>query len=657
MGYAENTILKVKELKEHLISFEGSLGRLELSERLRECQDLNEKNDELSIAKIFILYLDAEQEIKFEIKRIFDWNNVDIKTDFLVSQFESKNLDVVLTSIEMIGLLKESRAIPYLNEIFRLEDFAVSKKLVSTLGEIGDPLGIKTIKLALKTTDKDLLLLSIRTLARWTDEVPWKVFKPFLIHPYKEARIEAAFAIALRKNPKSAKHLLKSLDAETDDHTRYMLIQYAGMIPSNKILIPLLKISTHDPNQKARFVASRTLDRLQGILKPGDLYRLRNVKDISIRADVIFRLGKFGTDSDRYKNYIRIVLSKTKDQLLIQACLQALGYIAEHQDVELLTKFLDKDPMSAYNALMSLTKTWRPEDKDNINQILKDGLFSAYSAAIALTRTWRLEDKDKVLETLESKLSATQKQVVIKYLIRRRGFSIDPKHLLNTVKAILKEDKNINVRYLSLNLLEYAPCVETMEYLLHMYTTTKDQYEMEAISKALSKLASKHERFIISFIAKCDDDACHQVLHFVPDNLEPAFYNDLALALFDKFGDVAGKSEQICHEMCRIFLNRAIVTKQFMAGLPSASWQRMFLEKLLRHEEDLDLINSIKPELIKMLNVDDDEVKNLVIRLLLSLKNPEVLPHLMIIAESKRDSEPRTLAREAIKTFAREGAV
>ncbi len=655
MDYAKHIILKDKGVLDRLISYETQLTKMALSEKIRECQINNEESNEESFSKLIILYLSSEEEIKHEIRRIVSWSHKGDKTQFFIDQFESKEMNIVLTSIRFIGILKDPLAIPYLNQIFSLENIELTKGIVFTLGEIGDPLGIKTVRNALKSSDKGVLVLTIRTLAKWTKEISWKVFKPLLFHDYNEVRSEAAFSIALRKREKSARSVLKALGRETDIKTKYLLLQYAGMIPSRKLLKPMLKIVTKDEDQKARFVASRSLDRVQGLISPREMFRLRNISDSQMRAEVIFRLGKFGTDKERYKNYIRKLLKKTDDQLISQACLQALGFIAEHQDIELLMEYLGKDPMSSYNALMALTKTWRSEDKEDVHQMLREGLFSAYSAVIALTRTWRLEDKDKILDSLHDEMSATQKQVIIKYLIRRRGLSIAPDKILKAVQAILKKDDNINVRYLSLSLLEFAPSVETLEYLLDILTSTTESFEVEATEHSLSKISAHYKDEILKFINSCSIDKCSRLLNFIPSGDDLDFYRELATIVFKK---TEGKKEdksirEIYEATCNIYMLHAEVTRTFIKILPSIGWQKFFIRRLLQ-KSDTDLIEAVEAEILDLLRVDNEELRADIMQLIIAMRNPRVMPMLTRIAEKNAGTTPGIIAKNIIKYYVEE---
>lgn len=658
MALAQDIIVKTPGAANTLDAFSTKLSKLTLGEKIREVQSLNEDEGETSAAKLLFMYIASEEEIRFEIKRIFSWKSKKEKIGFLISQFSSSNKEVLLVSIHLLGVLKEPIAIPYLDEIFKLEDTALCAYIIATLGEIGNPLGIKTVQKGLKSTDRCLLILAIRTLSGWRDDVQWRQFKPLLFHGYKEVRAEAAFAIALRKSSSSASSILKAIRIEKDPGTRHLLIQYAGMIPSSKILMPMLHIVTEDDDQKARFIASRSIDRLQGLLRPRELFSLRNVSNPKIKAEIIFRLGKFGTDSDRYKNYIRTTLKKTKEPLIVQACLQALGYIAEHEDVSLLTEFLGKDPLSSYNALMALTHTWRTDDKDDVHQMLNGGLLSAYGAAMALTRTWRMEDKDSVLSSITGNLSATQKQVIIKYMIRRRGLLLEPAKILKTVQNILSKDDNINVRYLSIALLEFAPSTETITFLIDLYLNAKENFELEATKSALSQLAIYHRRFIISFISTCKLRDTGKIISFIPADADIDYFRDVAKALFAKLDkDIGVKAvAKMCYEIFDLFMSNPKATKLFIKSLPNAMWQRLFIDKLL-HAAKASLIEEIEDELIPLLAVPDDGIRTSVMQLVIAVKNPGIIPRLMTIAESKKDTTSAEIAKNIIKNYIEEHVI
>ena len=624
--YSKKIDLKAVSRIDTVEEFEKSLADLTLGEKIFQCQSLNEKNDEASFAKLLILYLKGEAEIKSEIKRIINWSYQVEKVHFFIKQLNSNDTDITYNSIKLIGLLKEPIALPYLNDIFDLEDTQVCQHIIRAIGEIGHPDGSKIVKKAVETPEKNLLILAIKTLSAWIDDVHWKTFKPLLRHKDRDVRVEAAFSISLRKNRKSAASLLKALNSEADSNVKYSLIQFLGLIPSKILLLPLLNIIIHDDDQKARLISSKTLDRLQGILKPQILFKYRSIKDISIRAEVIFRLGKFGTDNEKNKKYLRHTLEKTEDDSIKQSCLQALGYIADHNDIQLLTRFINIDPLSGYNAV------------------------------IGLTRVWRLEDKDQIYSILEDNLLPIQKQIILKYLIRRRGAGADPVTILNIVKKLLEGEENLSVRYLALSLLEFAPINDTVSYLIDVYASTENSFDIEVIGHVLSYLTLHYTDTILAFVKSCDENTCEYITKFIPTDLSIEFIRSLSTIIVEKFSDIVkgAESKPVCDDLCRIFMSRPEVTKEFLRSLSSVEWKRFFLKKLLSHAT-LNLVTSIQSDLIEMLKVNDKDVRNTIMQLLIPIKDTSSLPNLMAIAESEGQNEAGEIAKNLIRHFVEEG--
>jgi HEAT repeat protein len=658
MGYAKDIILVDERKRDEIEIYEKSLAAQSLGNKIMENQRLVEMSDEVSISKTYLLYLTGETEIKHEVRRTITWRDKKVRDEYYIRQLHSKNRDIVLSSIYLMGILKDPLAIPPMNDILDLKDVELSRAIVSTLGKIRDPLSVTVLKNVMSTKNKELLLLALKTLAKRIDEVPWHFFRQFLLYGDSEIRMEAAFSIAIRRDPRSAQYLLHAIEREKDADARYELIRYTGMVPSGKILVPLLKMVVYDPDQKARLVASRTLDRLQGLIKTSELFNLRKFHDVKIRAEVIFRLGKFGAESERHMKFMRKTLEKSDNQLIIQACLQALGMIADHADTELLMAFIGRDPLSTYNALQALTHTWRTEDKDDVHSLLQDGLPTTYSATMALTKTWRIEDKDKILDTLHEGLSATQKQVILKYLIRRRGYSIVPEKLLGTTKHIIDKDDNINARYLSLLLLEHAPSIDTIEYLVDLYPKDEDHFEREAIEHVLTSLAIQHEDYVLAYVRECDKNSYGMIVHFIGKGASFEFYDELITILFERFGEDADldKYGATCEDMCRIFISNPEITRAFMRGLPNLRWKNMFVKRLLVHAKP-DVIESVQDDLVEMLKLKDEELKSSVMKLLIGLKNIKLVPHLIEVAEMGVDPTTSALAADIIKSYSEEGII
>ncbi|MBU0651121.1 HEAT repeat domain-containing protein [bacterium] len=328
MEYYKQIISENPELIQSLSAFEEHIAQTPLSDRFYEIQTLNERTDEEGIAKWFLMYLDGEQEVQREIKRILGFHDKIAKVNFLIKQLESSNTEIVYKAIELMGIAKEQLAIPYLNAVLKPENIELTERVIIALGEINGYLGAQIVKRNLKiTTNRNLLLLCLKILSRWIELVSWKIFVPFLMQDDKEIKLEAAFAIALRKAPQSAKYVQMAINQEVNPNTKLTLTEYLGRIPSKQNLMPLINMCTHDPSQRVRLIASRTLDRLQGILSAQNLYELRNLKDIRMRAEVLFRLGKFGSENENHKRYLKKVLEESNDPHIIQAILSALGLI------------------------------------------------------------------------------------------------------------------------------------------------------------------------------------------------------------------------------------------------------------------------------------------------------------------------------------------
>ncbi|MFH1830228.1 MAG: HEAT repeat domain-containing protein [Pseudomonadota bacterium] len=626
MGYASHIIYSDPQTRAQAIAYEENLSSLSLGEKLYQCQAQNEEADELSMSKMFLLFLCGEKEVSHEMMRIFPWKNKKSKSSFLIAQFQSEEQAVVFGAIDLIGVLQEPIAIPYLDAIFDIEKTDLCLKIVAVLEQINNPEGATIIIKALGASKKELVLLSIMTLSQWVDSVPWKTFKPLLDNEDKDIRSEAFSAITIRKSRHSAHQLLKSISHEQDAYVKHRMIQQISVIPSNALILPLLKATVHDEDQKTRLIASRTLDRLQGLINPKFLFRLRHASDIATMVEVLFRLGKFGSEIEAHKEYLRNTLKETDNPHIMQACLQALGFIAEHKDIDLLTEYLDKDPMAAY------------------------------TAAMALTRIWRLDDKERVIEALHRNLTATQKQIILKYLIRRRGLGISPEDLLNVIKTLIKDEMNINVYYLAHSCLEYAPSVETIEFLVYSYDTTDNPYDREAIERALKRLALHHEDQFLTLIETCDEEHCCHLIRHLPSKMDLEFYRLLAESLIKKYKEEIPdeRTQKLFKIVFDIFFTTPDALSVFLQVLPNAGWKRLFLKMLTAHH-NRRMLEAAKEDLINLLKEGDEEIRALTIQLMRTVKHSWVLPHLISAAESDPSTDLRHMAQDATRAVVEEG--
>ncbi len=610
-----------------VMAYETALGGLSFSEKISDCRRFSELSDVASISKLLILYVHGDSEITHEVKRNFAWKHKREKADFLTAQLRSSDKVITAGAIELLGVLREPSAVPSLDAIFDVRDTAQAARIIDALCEISEQLSAGIIMKALASRDDELLFLAVSRLSGMVDYVSWKVFRPLLTHANVKIRGEAFFAVCIRKSPDSAGVLLKAIARESDRSAKLLMIKYVSMLPSRRLVRPLLSMVVHDSDQKARLVASRTLDRLQGLLRPSAIYSLRRASDRALRAEVLFRLGKFGSEIEAHKKYLRTTLAKSGDPLIAQACIQALGNIAERSDIDLLMEYLTRDP------------------------------FTSYNAAIALTKIFRLGDKDRVLSIAKHTKSHITKQIFLKYLIRRRGLGASASELLDAVRSCLMGENNINARYLAFCLLEFGPSAEVLEFLLVSHVRAESEFEREAIDIALRGLALNHGREFLLLVHSCDDDVCASVIRYLPQNMDEHFYRALAETFYGRYsGPLKSGLEDIFREIFERLMLVPAAIREFVKPLPDASW-RIFFMHILTERADLEAIRNVESELVEMLSDDDHEVRAMAMMLILSLKDPSIVPRLIAIAERDPRSKLRSAARYVASTLVKEGII
>jgi HEAT repeat protein len=628
MDYATHIVFTNAEGSEDLAAFEKEMRSKTLGDRIYACQSLNESAAETSLAKLFVLYLSKERDVTNEIQRIFSFTYPVEKTLFLVKQLDADDKEIVYSALTLIKLLKTPLAIPYIQEIFNLEDIELSKRIIAALGAMADPQAVKMIVSALDTENEELLNFTIQVLSHRTQDVGWHTFKKLLEHSDKRIRREAAFAIAVRRDKRSAASMARAIETEIDSETKHALITYSGMIPGRQLLMPLLNMSAHDPDNKTRLLASRALYRIQGIILSKDFFHLRKVEDPDIRAEVIARLGQFGVEEDSQKKYIREELAKATTLNIVQACVQALGYTAERSDVDTLMGYLKHDPLTGYNA------------------------------ALALTRLWRSQDCGRVLEAIKVSTSAMQRQVFLKFLIHRRGLGIESGKLLEIVRWLFENDANINVHYLAAMLLEHAPSPETIVHLLRMNQNIEDFFVKEATATALRHIIKENDEMIIALSHTLEIDQFLSLIQFIPRGKKESFYRDLAAGIFDRETHVFDEEtlNNVCDHAYVVLLMNLYAMKQFLSIAGGTFWERAFLQTF-HDNATKDMVNSTCEELMDLLDTDDENIRILILERLKDVNNPKLLPKCMAIAEGSAGGTASALAREIVSSFGKRGIV
>jgi HEAT repeat protein len=628
MAHSSLIIFSDPAMAANVAVYERELPGKALSEKRIDCQTLCEDPGEASMAKVLLLFALGGGEVQHEVRRTFPWAHRGEKTNFVVQQLQSGDPLVTENAIDLLGVLKERLATPAMAAIFDVRDAHMAACIIRSMSAIGGSIAVGTILKGLTAKDPNLLLLAMQELSLLTEDVPWTVFRPLLTREDPTIRREAAFAICIRKAPQSASLLLAALGRETDRSVRRDLIHDIGMVPSIRFIPPLLEIAVHDNDQKARLMATRALDRLQGLVHSGSLYRFRRVEDVRIRAEVLSRLGKFGSDIEKHKAYLRGLLHTSGDVHIVQACLQALGNIAEREDRELLESFLTGDPVVAY------------------------------SAALALIRVSRQEDAEHLVEMLVGARAPSLKQVFLKYLIRRRGFGMEAHALLRMARLLLDGEDNINVRYLTFFLLRFAPSEDTLALLLTALSNVGNQFEREAIETSLKELIPHHPDQALSFLAGCDDLGYREIIRYIPGSMSASFYRGIAEVLFKRCGGGDGREAMQDHvrEMIEAIIDSPVAVREFLNVVPDDRFLIISVLQALIEHADRDAIDALKGELVDLLLHEDAEIRTLSMMLILSLKDASVLPHLIEIAQSDARVEIRSVARHVAKALIGEGA-
>jgi len=629
MSSFSNIILTNSSTRELLDKFETKLEKMNLSERILEAHKFNNIKDELGIAHLLLIYLIGPNEIQKEIKRIIAWKHVKDKAVFLVEQLENTDTNTVLSSVELLGALGDKYCLTYLYNIFDLKNDKLTKIVMQTLAKLDDPSSLKYFYMALTSQSREIIIDAIDILTHKVSHVPWHIFKPLLYHTDSEIVSMASFAIALRKKPKSAPLLLDIIETTDNKALRRNIIRYFGIIPTKKSILPLLRIITKDNDQKARLEGSRALDRLQGAIGNKPFFKLRNISDQAMRAQIIYRIGKFGSDNKQHKKYLRGLLAKEKEPIVIQACLESFGYIADRTDFERLNAFLtNESPVLSYTALSSLTKTWR------------------------------LQDRESAIKVFEMPLKPIILQVILRFFIRRAGMGINPLKLLTIVRRKLRDEEAINVRYMSFTLLKFAPCKECLKFLFDSLRETNYGLEKEAILVSITNIVENHTELVFEFLQELSNEDYSEFFNLIPCDLDDEFFKKLSMNLFEKFKDIIGSKEfnKYEHSLFNLFLTRPSITNNFLIFLPNTEWQKIFLRYMPGHSTKVIIEESISI-LSTFILKDDPEIQHSVVELLMAVKDPHLIPSLVKVSEESESANVKEMAKNIVRFYSEEGII
>ena len=217
---------------------------------------------ERDLARIFLLYMISTEYIQHEIKNSFSLQYKNERVHFLAEQLKSKSKDVQLVALELLHTFADPIALPLIEDALLLEDPDITSKCIELLDHINHLSAASILqKLAKKVPEQDTKSI-ICYLRNKTSFVNWKFYIPFLKSENPEIRKEAAFSLALQKEPKSAKKLIGLIEHEKHTDNIYACIEYLGFISSRRVFHYLLFMSVENPDQKKRYYANKSLSRL-----------------------------------------------------------------------------------------------------------------------------------------------------------------------------------------------------------------------------------------------------------------------------------------------------------------------------------------------------------------------------------------------------------
>lgn len=203
-----------------------------------------------------------------------------------------------------------------------------ANEAVKALAKIGRP-AVKSLLLALKDSNSDVVIKAIKTLGLINDNESIKPLVSFLSNKDKRIRLEAANSLSRFKNPWVTDYLLTTLK-NNDPAIRATALYALGKLKS-PVAVPDLLLLLNDPDTSIRsqvlYVLSKFRDEriIQPLIDHAMVAR-ENTSEVNYRIEVISALGNI---RDYRVIEALIVILEDKNKNIKTAAAGALAQIAD----------------------------------------------------------------------------------------------------------------------------------------------------------------------------------------------------------------------------------------------------------------------------------------------------------------------------------------
>ncbi|MFH1760151.1 MAG: HEAT repeat domain-containing protein, partial [bacterium] len=370
------------------------------------------------------------------------------KIGLCLDLFSIVNKSAVL--IEIIKILGETRTprqvFPLLEMIKTSPEPVILAEIINSFRKIKDVRTISPLsELAAKKQLPDAvcfpLLLTLGELAKQFP-VNYKIALPYLNHPQDKTRQAAVWCLAQFHRSGLFEKMIKKYETENAPQVRYEILKRISSHPVKKTVSFLFKIINTSQDSRERLLASSSLEALPDQVCLKVLRKELASANPNIRSSACEHIGMKLNPED-IPTLLR-VLNKDTDDNVRAAAAEILGlYNNEAVDQALKIAVLT-DKAISYNSVLALCRSMDRDKQDIFMEILSDREYG----------------EDIIQQTIISHLPQFFKHY-------------KPKSSLISILLNKLNDKNANIRYLSIKALGSSGEKGVVDKLVNLLNTEK----------------------------------------------------------------------------------------------------------------------------------------------------------------------------------------
>ncbi|MFH1724254.1 MAG: HEAT repeat domain-containing protein [Elusimicrobiota bacterium] len=371
------------------------------------------------------------------------------------------------------------------------------------------------------------------------------------------ARVRRAALLGLQAFPsqKVARVFLeKALSEDEPMPSRRRAIQGLASFPDQEWVEPLVTLMSRDPSGPLRLTIEIALKRFPAdVLKRG-LFAVLDGGDAAVRQQAALIVAEFLGEDPEVRRRIMEFWEKAEDMQARLGAMEVLGELGGTELIPLLLSVLKENQVLAYTAIGVLNRLWTAESGPQILKLLKEPELPQFAKQALLSAI------------LRRGLDDTMRQDLLPWLLEGLG------------------DEVTNIRYLSLQILEWYPVEAWVQPVLRMLCGETDDEVCRTAYRIVTKKVGGNPVPIIAAVREYPDQKAvrnHLVQMLGWRKWDPKRVFDMLYGLMLEPINLPVKDRQAFLVLCvRLLEYGSMTLERIWPFAPSDSLKRLLLEKI-----------------------------------------------------------------------------